>query len=180
MATTGKDMPIERYFKSSRRALTTGLLATSLTLQLYPTPVDAATPTSARVNATSVEAAEEANNILPRAALEVTPADWQPIQHLATVAINHVHAEFQDSEPHPINPNLYDAWTKVAVCEEGGWVGSSGSAFPNSLGIRAANWYNYGGGSDVSPAAQIAVAQRMINSLGIDIPDQDGCQAGGW
>ena len=78
------------------------------------------------------------------------------------------------------NRTLYAEWTKVAVCEEGGWVGSSGSAFPNSLGITSANWYANGGGSDVSPAAQIKVAERMIHSLGISTPDQNGCQAGGW
>ena len=43
-----------------------------------------------------------------------------------------------------IDPNLYAAWTRVAVCEEGGWVGSSGSAYPNSLGINAQNlWLVY-------------------------------------
>ncbi|HET7320163.1 MAG TPA: hypothetical protein VFI84_01085 [Candidatus Saccharimonadales bacterium] len=75
---------------------------------------------------------------------------------------------------------LYNAWSKVAVCEEGGWVGSSGYNFPNSLGITRANWFANGGGSDVSPAAQITVAERMIHRLGIGIPDQNGCQPGGW
>jgi hypothetical protein len=65
----------------------------------------------------------------------------------------------------------------VAVCEEGGWVGSSGAAYPDSLGITAANWYANGGGSDVSPAAQIAVARRLVSSLGLGswVPDQTGC-----
>lgn len=75
---------------------------------------------------------------------------------------------------------LYAEWTKVAVCEEGGWVGSSGVAFPDSLGITSANWYANGGGSDVSPAAQIKVAERLITGLGISVPDQAGCDAGGW
>ena len=66
-------------------------------------------------------------------------------------------------------------WTKVAVCEEGGWVGSSGPAYPDSLGISAANWREFGGTSDTSPAAQIAVGQRMVAALGIPVPDQAGC-----
>jgi hypothetical protein len=73
----------------------------------------------------------------------------------------------------------YVAWTRVAICEEGGWVGASGSAFPDSLGIKAANWYRFGGGADVSPTAQILVADRMAATYGIRVPDQDGC-AGSW
>ena len=73
--------------------------------------------------------------------------------------------------------DLYAEWTKVAVCEEGGWIGYAGPAYPDSLGIDAQNWYAYGGGSDVSPSAQIAVAENLITSLGASIPDQDGCAA---
>jgi hypothetical protein len=84
--------------------------------------------------------------------------------------------------------DTYAAWTQVAVCEESGWTSSSGSAYPNSLGIMAEAWYGHGGGSDVSPEAQIAVAQSLINSLvgsyiqGVQVysgfvPDQNGCSA---
>jgi hypothetical protein len=75
------------------------------------------------------------------------------------------------------------AWLKVAICEEGGtllfrdlgpWF-DSGAAYPDSLGISAANWYANGGGSDVSANAQIAVAERIQASP----PDQDGC-TGSW
>lgn len=71
--------------------------------------------------------------------------------------------------------DLYAEWTKVAICEEGGWVGSSGPAYPDSLGINATNWYANGGTSDVSPAAQIAVAERIQTN----VPDQNGCD-GSW
>ena len=67
----------------------------------------------------------------------------------------------------------YEAATRVAVCEEGGWIGSAGPAYPDSLGISAANWSANGGGSDVSPAAQIAVAARIQPYP----PDRDGCAA---
>jgi len=69
----------------------------------------------------------------------------------------------------------YAAWSRVADCEEGGWIGYASPQFPDSLGINSANWYANGGGSDVSPAAQIAVAQR-IEGTGY-VPDQDGCSS---
>jgi hypothetical protein len=72
-----------------------------------------------------------------------------------------------------LDPVLYREWTRVAICEEGGWIGWSGPAFPDSLGISAANWRSHGGTSDVSPAAQIAVAERIQTW----VPDQDGCAA---
>ena len=54
-----------------------------------------------------------------------------------------------------------------------------GSAYPDSLGITAANWAQFGGTSDTSPGAQIAVADRLIAFYGIPIPDQNGC-SGSW
>jgi len=77
----------------------------------------------------------------------------------------------------PTLPADYAAWTRVADCEEGGWIGYSGPAYPDSLGINATNWYAFGGGSDVSPVAQIAVADRLIEATGSLIPDQNGCAA---
>ena len=69
----------------------------------------------------------------------------------------------------------YLAWSQVAVCEEGGWVGASGSAYPDSLGINATNWWGNGGTDDTSPDAQIVVAERIQT----DPPDQGGCN-GSW
>ena len=77
-----------------------------------------------------------------------------------------------------VDPSLIAAWGKVAVCESGGWV-VLGSAYPNSLGMTAANWYNFGGTSDVSPEAQVKVAERFRAAYGIGIPDQNGCE-GAW
>jgi hypothetical protein len=63
------------------------------------------------------------------------------------------------------------------VCEEGGWVGYAGPAYPDSLGINAQNWAAYNGGSDLSPAAQVAVAQRIESAAGTPgyVPDQGYC-----
>ena len=74
-------------------------------------------------------------------------------------------------------PSAYDQWTRVADCEEGSWDGSSGPAYPDSLGINAQNWQEYGGGADVSPAAQIAVAQALEAAAGTPgyVPDQGYC-----
>ena len=61
----------------------------------------------------------------------------------------------------------------MAVCEEGGWVGSSGVAYPDSLGISAENWSAYGGTTALTETAQIEVARRIETPP----PDQDGCAA---
>ena len=81
-----------------------------------------------------------------------------------------------------IDESTYDAWTLVADCESGtpgvfgsGWGHGTGGAYVGDLGITQANWSAYGGGSDTSPAAQIAVASRIQAYP----PDQDGvCR--GW
>ena len=70
-----------------------------------------------------------------------------------------------------VTPLEYAEWSRVAVCEEGGWIGYAGPAYPDSLGISATNWYGNGGGSDLSPAAQIIVAERIQTNP----PDQHGC-----
>jgi hypothetical protein len=90
--------------------------------------------------------------------------------------------------PWGVTPAEIQKWTRVAVCEEGGWVGSSGSVYPDSLGISASNWYANGGGSNVSPTAQVRVAKKVIASVvgqyiqgtrvypGF-VPDQHSCSA---
>lgn len=72
---------------------------------------------------------------------------------------------------------LYEAWSRVAVCEEGGFGHYGFPAYPDSLGINRTNWYRFGGGSDLSPSAQIAVAMRLIAYYHAPIPDQHGCAA---
>src|ERR1700678_1355818 len=54
------------------------------------------------------------------------------------------------TSPQPVDtvtPGERVEWPRVAVCEEGGWVGWAGPAYPDSLGISAVNWYGNGGGS---------------------------------
>ena len=80
-----------------------------------------------------------------------------------------------DGVPAPV----FAAWSKVNVCEEGGSWAASGPAYPDGLGISARNWVAYGGGTNLSPAAQIAVAQRIEAAAGTPgyVPDQGGCAA---
>lgn len=73
--------------------------------------------------------------------------------------------------------SLFAAWSRVATCEEGGWSRYGFPAYPDSIGIDAANWEAFGGTSDLSPAAQIAVGERLVNAYGIAIPDAYGCSS---
>jgi len=75
---------------------------------------------------------------------------------------------------------VFAEWSRVNTCEEGGVWASSGPAYPDGLGISAVNWAAYGGGANLSPAAQIAVAQRIEAAAGMPghVPDQHGCA--GW
>jgi hypothetical protein len=77
------------------------------------------------------------------------------------------------------DPVVFDAWSRVAVCENGGWNPPQGPAYPDSLGISAANWSAYNGGADLSPANQIRVAQAIQAAAGLGgyVPDQYGCAA---
>ena len=129
------------------------------------------------------------NLIEPGQRLRIPPASYVPPPMPAPVPATSspapVIVAHQAVPPAQVAPSasppptsLYAAWTRVAICEEGGWIGYASPAFPNSLGIRAVNWYDNGGGSDVSPGAQIAVAMRLLG--GASIPDQNGCQPGGW
>ena len=78
------------------------------------------------------------------------------------------------------SPGDYDhRWDRVAVCEESGWGNYGFPAYPNSLGINSASWYQFGGGSDLSPAAQVAVAERFAAHYVYAgyVPDENGCAA---
>ena len=72
--------------------------------------------------------------------------------------------------------SVYAEWTRVAVCEEGGWIGYAGPAYPDSLGISAQNWASVC--PDLSWSSiddNIECAERIQS----DPPDQDGCN-GSW
>jgi hypothetical protein len=93
-----------------------------------------------------------------------------------TPPVIEVAAVTQPAQPTPVVVGDYDhRWDAVATCEEGGWGNFGFPAYPNSLGINSTNWYANGGGSDLSPAAQVAVAQRIEGTS--YVPDQGYCAA---
>ncbi len=110
----------------------------------------------------------------PKAYMSSTHRNLAPIPQKSRISTASVHNATVSEG------GLYAEWSKVAVCEEGGWIGAASSWYPDSLGINRTNWQQFGGGSDVSPSAQIAVATRLITYYHAPIPDQYGCQRGGW
>lgn len=89
-------------------------------------------------------------------------------------------------------PADYTAWSRVARCEEGRtvngkliiWWNGVGN-YPDPLGISAAAWAQFGGGSALTPGPasladqihSIHVADRLIAYYHASIPDQYGCAA---
>jgi hypothetical protein len=65
------------------------------------------------------------------------------------------------------------AWSKVAVCEQGGDWTVSGSKFSGGLGIMNSNWDHYGRGdfdasaSTATPKEQVVVARRILEENGL-------------
>lgn len=87
------------------------------------------------------------------------------------------------SRPDPVTPAQRLAWDRVNRCENGGsWV-PRGPAYPDGLGISAANWAAYapkvGAPLDpyeATPDEQLMVAQAIEG--GSYVPDQSGtCEA---
>ena len=85
------------------------------------------------------------------------------------------------SNPYGVTALEIAEWAKVSVCENGPgeWRAPRGSWYPDSLGINATNWRAFGGGSNLTPAAQTAVAERLVHYYHAGIPDQYGC-SGAW
>ncbi len=64
---------------------------------------------------------------------------------------------------------------RVSDCENGGsWV-PLGPAYPDGVGLTAANWAQFGGTSDTSPAATAQVLAAFLAYYGMSWPDQHGC-----
>jgi len=84
--------------------------------------------------------------------------------------------------PYGVTPADVVAWTRVAVCEEGGNWHVRGYKYSGGLGILNYNWTYYSRGmglpasaADATPIQQIAVAKRI--NAGYAVPDQNGCAA---
>lgn len=85
-----------------------------------------------------------------------------------------------------VSPELRAEWDKVNNCEESGNWHVAGSEFSGGLGISNDNWRHYGGtrfsptGAGATPDEQIIVAMNIVDQTHSSIPDQNGCQPGGW
>jgi len=122
----------------------------------------------------------------------VTHTATLPDLHLATalltgLAVGHREVTPVVPPPPPPPPAVVDtvtpyqraAWSRVAMCEEGGNWQTEGSRFSGGLGITRANWVIYGGlqyapsAGEATPDQQIMVAERIQYSP----PDQYGCSS---
>lgn len=149
-------------------------LFTSVTiLGVAMLPSQSATPTSVHPHHKALPA-----STLPRVGLTAVASTTMPT---TTPQVPTTTTVPPQASPDLVTPaDLYAAWSRVATCEEGGWVGYSGTAYPNSLGINATNWYGTASRigadpSDMSPANQIKVAEALRAEYGMPIPDQSGC-----
>lgn len=96
----------------------------------------------------------------------------------ATTGVGLAHGH---TGPHKL-PADYAQWTRVAVCEEGGWYAPGGN-YVDALGIDTTNWLAAGGKPQYGHLSlaqriyEIKVADRFIRAYHIGIPDQGYCSA---
>jgi hypothetical protein len=78
--------------------------------------------------------------------------------------------------------SLLAEWQRVAVCEVNGDWSMTGPVY-SGIGFSNATWLQYGGrrfaplAGDATRDQQILVGMRIT---GGQVPDQDGCDPGGW
>jgi hypothetical protein len=73
-------------------------------------------------------------------------------------------------------------WERVAICEVGGNWSMVGSQY-SGIGFLNSTWYAYGGRTFASRAGQATVDQQILVGMRVThgwIPDQGGCNPGGW
>jgi hypothetical protein len=77
---------------------------------------------------------------------------------------------------------LLTAWQRVAICEVNGNWSMIGPVY-SGIGFSNATWVQYGGerfaplAGDATRDQQILVGMKVTRG---QIPDQDGCNPGGW
>jgi len=76
-----------------------------------------------------------------------------------------------------LNYRIVLEWQNVAICEEGGDWNHFTYFYPNALGIKRANWIQFGGSIDrlSDMATQIEVATKLIQYYHQGVPDQGYC-----
>lgn len=77
---------------------------------------------------------------------------------------------------------LRSEWQRVAICEVGGNWKMVGPVY-SGIGFMNSTWNEYGGvvyaprAGEASEDAQIVIGMRVTRDW---VPDQDGCDPGGW
>lgn len=78
--------------------------------------------------------------------------------------------------------SLLVAWQRVAICEVNGNWSMIGPVY-SGIGFSNATWVQYGGDHFAPLAGEATRDQQILVGMrvtGGQIPDQDGCNPGGW
>jgi hypothetical protein len=77
---------------------------------------------------------------------------------------------------------LFVEWQRVAVCEVNGDWSMTGPVY-SGIGFSNATWVQYGGGRFAPVAGDATRDQQILVGMKVtkgQVPDQDGCDSGGW
>jgi hypothetical protein len=117
---------------------------------------------------------------------KVKPAPPPPrptARHAALIADLEARAIVADARVRRVSVvALRNEWEHVAVCEVGGNWRMVGPVY-SGIGFRNDTWNTYGGpefaplAGEASEDAQIVVGMRVTGNW---VPDQNGCDPGGW
>lgn len=105
------------------------------------------------------------------------------VRHAALIADIEARAIVADARARRVTVvGLRNEWEHVAICEVGGNWRMVGPVY-SGIGFRNETWSAYGGvefaplAGEASEDAQIVVGMRVTGNW---VPDQDGCDPGGW
>jgi hypothetical protein len=73
-------------------------------------------------------------------------------------------------------------WQRVAICEVNGNWSMTGPVY-SGIGFSNATWWQYGGGRFAPLAGEATRDQQILVGMRVtrgQVPDQDGCDPGGW
>ena len=111
------------------------------------------------------------------------PPPRPPVRHAALIADVEARAMIADAKARRVTVvGLRSEWEHVAICEVGGNWSMVGPVY-SGIGFRNDTWDAYGGpefaplAGEASEDAQIVVGMRVTGNW---VPDQNGCDPGGW
>jgi hypothetical protein len=118
---------------------------------------------------------------LANAATVTRPVKTVPHRDLVVAAASRALAAEALVRGEPLRALLL-AWQRVAICEVNGNWSMTGPVY-SGIGFSNATWIQYGGSrfaplaGDATRDQQILVGMRVTRG---QVPDQDGCNPGGW